>query len=201
MTAPPRFPTWELLYQGQPVDTMPWYYPHLDPDLAAALDRLGIAAGRALDLGTGPGTQAIALARRGLDVTATDLSPAAVTLASSRAAAEGVEVRFVQDDVLASKLEGGFDVVFDRGCFHVLDPERRPDYVRTLHRLVRAGGRLFLKTFSDKQAGTQGPYRFSAGEIRSAFEPLFAVESIIETVYQGRLDPLPFALFTVLERR
>jgi 2-polyprenyl-3-methyl-5-hydroxy-6-metoxy-1,4-benzoquinol methylase len=201
MIMPPGFPSWELFYRDQPVETMPWYYPRLDPDLADALDRLRITSGSALDLGTGPGTQAIALARRGLEVTGSDVSLAAVASADSRAAAEGVQVRFVHDDILASRLGESFDVVVDRGCFHVIDPERRPDYVRTLHRLVRTGGRVLLKTFSTKQPGSEGPHRFSADDIRSLFEPLFEVESITETVYQGTRDPLPFALFSVLVRR
>jgi hypothetical protein len=60
---------WDERYKDQPVETMPWFYADLDADLAQALDRLGIGSGKALDLGTGPGTQAIALAKRGLDVT------------------------------------------------------------------------------------------------------------------------------------
>lgn len=201
MTAPPDFPTWEQLYQNRPVEGMPWFYPHLDPDLAGALDRLAIAAGRALDLGTGPGTQAIELARRGLDVTGTDLSAAAVAGAARRAEAAGVAVRFVEDDILASRIGETFDLVFDRGCFHVLDPERRGDYARGVHGLLRPGGFLFLKTFSAKQPGTMGPHRFRPEDIRATFEGLFEVESIEETVYQGTLDPLPFALFSVLRRR
>ena len=42
---------------------------------------------RFLDVGSGPGTQAIALARRGFRVTATDLSVAAVEGARQRARA------------------------------------------------------------------------------------------------------------------
>jgi 2-polyprenyl-3-methyl-5-hydroxy-6-metoxy-1,4-benzoquinol methylase len=201
MTTPPRFPAWDLRYQDQPVETMPWFYPHLDPDLAQALDRLGINSGKALDLGTGPGTQAIALAKRGLDVTGSDLSSAAVAGAQRLAASEGVDVRFLEDDILASRISETFDLVFDRGCFHVIDPEARPDYVQKLHQLIGLNGYLFVKTFSIKQPGTQGPHRFSPDDIRAVFEPVFNVESITETVYQGTLDPLPFALFCVLRRR
>jgi 2-polyprenyl-3-methyl-5-hydroxy-6-metoxy-1,4-benzoquinol methylase len=201
MSEPRRFPSWDQSYQEQPVEAMPWFYADLDPDLAQALDRLGITEGRALDLGTGPGTQAIALAKRGLDVTATDLSPAAVARAEERAATEGAHVSFLQDDILASRLETRFDVVFDRGCFHVIDPEQRPAYATQLHALVEPLGHFFLKTFSAKQPGTQGPHRFAAEDIRVVFEPFFDVASIVESVFQGTLDPLPIALFCVLRRR
>ena len=45
-----------------------------DDDLRQALDQLGLRHGRALDLGSGPGTQAMQLAQRGFDMTATDIS-------------------------------------------------------------------------------------------------------------------------------
>src|SRR6185503_11458431 len=98
------------------------------------LARHGVASGRALDQGTGPGTQAIALAERGFTVTATDVSPAALAYAARKAKARGVEVRFVEDDVLATRLTETFDLVFDRGCFHVIDPEKRAGYVESMHR-------------------------------------------------------------------
>ncbi|MGH2416536.1 MAG: hypothetical protein ACRDEA_23140 [Microcystaceae cyanobacterium] len=48
------FPNWEQLYQEQPVETMPWFHPELDRDLAQALAELHLEAGTVLDLGTGP---------------------------------------------------------------------------------------------------------------------------------------------------
>jgi SAM-dependent methyltransferase len=70
------------LYKQQEVESLPWFNPELDDDLEKALDELGLRSGSALDLGTGPGTQAIHLARRGFAVTATDISEAAIHLAS-----------------------------------------------------------------------------------------------------------------------
>jgi methylase of polypeptide subunit release factors len=86
----PVFPGWDAMYQQQPIEAMPWFYPELDDDLRQALDQLGLRSGSALDLGTGPGTQAMQLARRGFDVTATDISEAAVRLAHEKAEAQGL---------------------------------------------------------------------------------------------------------------
>jgi 2-polyprenyl-3-methyl-5-hydroxy-6-metoxy-1,4-benzoquinol methylase len=201
MTTPPRFPTWDQLYKERAVETMPWFHRDLDADVAQALDRLGIRSGTALDLGTGPGTQAIALAKRGLSVTGTDLAQSAIERATQRAAAEGVRVRFVQDDILATALDAPFDLVLDRGCFHVIDPDHRAAYATRVHALVEPRGHFFLKTFSANQPGTQGPHRFAPADIRAVFEDLFDLESITDSVYQGTLDPLPIALFCVLQRR
>ncbi|MFY0532576.1 class I SAM-dependent methyltransferase [Nannocystis pusilla] len=203
MTTPQteRFPDWETLYRQQPGETLPWYYADLDPDLATALRDHGLARGRLLDLGTGPGTQAIALAARGFEATGSDLSATAVAKATALAQAHGVPVTFVQDDVLASRLTGSFDAVFDRGCFHVIAPARRDTYVDAVARRLAAGGLLLLKTFSKLQPGDSGPHRFSPDEIRTIFASRFELLSATETVYQGTLDPLPKALFSVLRRR
>lgn len=202
MTTPQseRFPDWETLYRDQPGETLPWYYADLDPDLAAALRDHGLTRGRFLDIGTGPGTQAIALAARGFEVTGTDLSAAAVAKATALAQERGVPVTFVQDDVLTSRLSGTFEAIFDRGCFHVIDPARRGTYVETVARWLAPGGLLLLKTFSTLQPGDYGPHRFSPDDIRATFAPQFELLSATETVYQGTLDPLPKALFSVLRR-
>jgi SAM-dependent methyltransferase len=197
------FPVWEQLYQNEGIEKLPWYCAELDPDLDRALARYGVTGGRIADLGTGPGTQAIELAARGYDATGTDVARAALDYAAERAKERGVSPRFLVDDVLATKLEGPFDAIFDRGCFHVLSPEDRDRYVDNAHRLLAPRAYLFLKTFSHHQPGGQGPHRFSPDDIRRIFAAgdRFEVLESIETVYQGQLDPFPKALFTVMRRR
>jgi 2-polyprenyl-3-methyl-5-hydroxy-6-metoxy-1,4-benzoquinol methylase len=109
MTGPRGFPSWDELYKQDTIEKLPWYWPALDPDLEAALARRGLTSGRFLDQGTGPGTQAIALAERGFAVTAADVSAAALAYAARKAAERSVQVTFAQDDVLASHLEGQLD--------------------------------------------------------------------------------------------
>jgi len=179
---------------------MPWFHPELDPEIEAALQRWLPDPGRVLDLGTGPGTQAIELARRGHQVTGTDLSPAAIRRATGRAAGEGVEVDFRVDDVLASGLTERFDLVIDRGCFHVFEPQLRSAYVQTLSRLLDPGGLLFLKTFSYLQPGEHGPQRVRPEQVESGFGGPFEILSVEHCLYQGNNSPLPRALFFVLRR-
>jgi 2-polyprenyl-3-methyl-5-hydroxy-6-metoxy-1,4-benzoquinol methylase len=195
-----QFPGWEAMYQQQAVETMPWFYPELDDDLRQALHQLGLRSGSALDLGTGPGTQAIQLARRGFTVTATDISEAAIHLACQKAEAQGLAITWQQDDVLATRLSEPFDLIFDRGCFHVLPPELRQEYATTVAGLLKPGGYFFLKCFSHLQPGTQGPHRFTPEQIQKIFGSQLQIHSVEETVYQGTLDPLPRALFCVMRR-
>ena len=104
----------------------------------------------------------------------------------------------MQDDILKTKLSEAFDFVFDRGCFHVIDPAARPTYVATLKRLVKRGGAAFIKCFSVEQPGGEvGPYRFSRQDIEAIFGADFEIESVRDTEYQGTLSPPPKALFVV----
>jgi 2-polyprenyl-3-methyl-5-hydroxy-6-metoxy-1,4-benzoquinol methylase len=194
------FPRWEELYRQTRIESMPWFNPELDDDLQEALDRLKVRGRRALDIGTGPGTQAMQLARRGFFVTATDISQSAINMAEAKAEQQGLRITWKVDDILATRLDEAFDLILDRGCFHVLAPGRRSAYVRTIAGLLDTGGHLLLKCFSRLQPGEQGPYRFTAHQIEDIFGEWFDVLSVKETVYHGTLDPLPRALFCVMRR-
>lgn len=189
---------WKTLYSERPVEGMPWYYPELDPDLEKALKDHNITRGTFLDLGTGPATQAIELAKRGFTVTGTDISPDAIQRASKLSG----NIRFIRDDILDSKLTGKFDYIFDRGCFHVMSEDQRPTYVETVSHLVNPGGLLFIKCFSDKEPDNgSGPYRFSKEMIKQTFAGYFDIESIYDTEYQGTLESRPKALFVTMKRK
>jgi len=200
MTTQREFPDWEQLYRNQDVESMPWFNPELDLDLDEALTNLNLQTGTALDLGTGPGTQAMALAERGFEVTATDLSETAIEKALAKAKEKSLDISFRQDDILNSKLDQKFDFVLDRGCFHVFPPEQRQNYIRVVDSLIKPKGYLFLKCFSQLETREAGPYRFTPEEIKEIFSSRFKVNSVKETVYYGTLDPLPRALFCVLEK-
>lgn len=196
-----EFPNWETLYQEKPVETMPWFNPSLDADVEEALLNLELRNGSVLDLGTGPGTQAFALAQRGFQVMATDLSETAIRQAAAKANQKGLEISFRQDDILNSRLEKSFDLILDRGCFHVLPPQSRGTYVQTLANLLKPKYYLLLKCFSHLETGEQGPYRFTPEEIQQIFTERFYLRSAKQTVYHGTLDPLPKALLCILEKQ
>lgn len=191
---------WEQMYQAKPVETMHWYYPQLEQDIIDTLNSLGIKEGKLLDLGTGPGVQAIALAKLGFTVTATDIAPTAIRLARERAAREGVQVNFQQDDILNTQLEEQFDSIIDRGCFHAMAPDQRQTFVEKVSRLLKPGGVLIMKCFSDQEPGRHGPARFSPAQIREYFGQMFEVLSIEPTLLLVAEGTPPKALLCVLRK-
>ena len=116
------------------------------------------AGGKALDLGCGPGRNAVWLAQQGFMVDAVDLSSAALDWGRERADVAGVDVNFVEgsifdlDDILAA-----YDLVYDSGCFHHLPPHRRPSYRWLLERALRRGGAFGLVCFAWGAMGTEAP--------------------------------------------
>ena len=187
---------WDEVYAGD-VEDLPWYSEALDEDVERALASRGIRKGTFLDIGTGPGTQAAALAALGFTVVGTDISRRAVSKARRRFPA----VKFLVDDIPRTRLRWRFDYIIDRGCFHSLGPRLRGSYVRKVYSLLRPDGLLFLKTSSKREMCCIGPYRFSPAMIRRCFSRDFFIESIIETEFSGTLENKPKALFAVLRRK
>ncbi|MFJ8850825.1 class I SAM-dependent methyltransferase [Streptomyces sp. NPDC102437] len=137
---------------------VPFFVAKPDENLVSYVERGLIAPGRVLDLGCGPGRNAIHLASLGFEVDAVDLSPSALAWAADRAREAGAEVRFHHGDVfeLAAKeptLSGPYDLVHDSGCFHHLPPHRRISYLALLDRVLAPGGGFALTCFASGEGG------------------------------------------------
>ncbi len=83
----------------------------------AALDLLPANA-RVLELGTGAGFWALAAARRGFDVTATDLPYVPLEAVAAAAERMGVEVRLLHSDLFAELAGRRFDAIVFNPPFH-----------------------------------------------------------------------------------
>ncbi len=201
-TVPSPMDWWEEVYRNSDVSELPWYTPQLDSDFEVALKTRLPEGGKVLDLGTGPATQAIALAKRGYDVVATDVAPSAIAKAREVARRENVRIDFRVDNILDSKLEAALvDAIMDRGVFHTLPPGSRPRYVAAVSRILRPRGYLFLKAFSDKEPRQEGPYHIAPAELRSRFEKPFEVLAIEDAAFQGPMRRSPKALIATLRLR
>jgi len=107
--------------------------------VAQELDNL--PPGRAIDLGTGEGRNAIWLAERGFTVTAVDFSRVGLARAAGLAAARGVSVNWVHADLLDYRpTPGGFDLVLI--AYIQLPADRLTALARTAAAALAPGGTL-----------------------------------------------------------
>jgi SAM-dependent methyltransferase len=152
---------WDGFY-GDREKGVPFFVDKPDESLESYLERGLLAPGRALDLGCGPGRNALHLAARGFEVDAVDLSPVAIAWAEERAREAGAGVRFhcgdafeLMGDGVESALGGPYDLVYDSGCFHHLPPHRRISYLDLLDRVLAPGGHLALTCFAAGAMGSE----------------------------------------------
>jgi cyclopropane fatty-acyl-phospholipid synthase-like methyltransferase len=137
---------------------------------------------RALDLGTGPGRNALALARRGFDVTAVDVAKAGLQALEAEAAREGLE------DRVHGRVADIRTLPYDRGSFEVivaatvLDHIPREDASRLLPSLfeaLSANGVIYIEVHTTEDPGSpvgagrrsDAPVSETAGAIRHYFAP------------------------------
>jgi SAM-dependent methyltransferase len=127
-----------------------------DPDPTLVEEIRSLAPGRALDLGSGDGRNAVWMAAHGWDVTAIDFSRVALDRGRSLAARAGVEVEWAQQDLLAwTPPPRTFDLV----CLffiHLPLDERRAVYARAAE-AVATGGSLLVVAHDRTNLERGGP--------------------------------------------
>lgn len=109
-----------------------------------------LTPGRALDLGTGTGTDTIYLATHGWEVTAVDMVPKALAIARRNATAAGVTPRFLAGDVTRLHdldIADSYTLILDFGCFHTLPDDQRPAYITGVSQAAAPGATLLLYGF------------------------------------------------------
>lgn len=165
---------WDAFYADRDRD-VPFFVAKPDENLAGYLERGLLRPGRALDLGCGPGRNALHLAAAGFAVDGVDLSPAAIAWAQERARDADVEVGFRCADAFTAGLEGPYDLVYDSGCLHHLPPHRRISYLDLLDRCLAPGGHFALTCFAAGAMGSELPdaefYRHGRLDGGLAFTP------------------------------
>lgn len=105
---------------------------------------------RALDAGCGEGKNAVALASRGVSVTAVEISEAAIR--NGRRAWPDVTIEWVSGDITTLEWqEGSFDIVIAYGLLHCLSSDDAiRSTVRRLQKSLSATGYFVLCSFNDR---------------------------------------------------
>src|SRR5258708_4685073 len=104
----PEINDWEDRYISTKPEDLPWNAGGPDPDLVRLVNSGRIPVGHALDIGTGPGHDAVFLIQQGFNVIGIDLSPTAVKLARENASSHGLFGFFQQGDVRRIPVEDRF---------------------------------------------------------------------------------------------
>lgn len=173
---------WENVYRTRGERQVSWYRPRLDTSLAL-IDELPLDAGDpVIDVGCGRATLLDDwLARGRRDVTALDVSDAALAANRERLGADAGRVKWVVSDVLAAELPAAHYALWhDRAVFHFLvDAADRVRYVERAARAVRPGGWLVVATFAldgpEKCSGLE-TCRYDAVMLARAFAEWFSLD-------------------------
>jgi SAM-dependent methyltransferase len=130
-------------------DKKPWKLA----ERAAFLRRLQQAnSTRLLEIGAGTGQDSAFFASCGLDVVATDISPAMV----DRCRAKGLDARVLDFSQLEFSAES-FDAVYAMNCLLHVPNAELPAVLASIERVLRPGGLFFLGVYGGSEASGEGP--------------------------------------------
>jgi SAM-dependent methyltransferase len=101
---------------------------------------------RLLEIGCGEGVASVQLAYCGIEVTAVDISPVSIAVARRRAAAQGLDVEFIEGNIVEADSFGVacYDVVWcDLILHHVADA--LDGVMQKIHWALKPGGRFIAR--------------------------------------------------------
>lgn len=104
---------------------------------------------KVLDIMCGYGRHAIALAKKGIDVTAVDNLDAYITEIKSIAAEENLPIIAIKSDVIGYKANDQYDLVLCMGnSLNFFNAEDAHRLLANIHSHIRPGGHLLINTWS-----------------------------------------------------
>lgn len=175
------------IYKNTPLGEIPWNHEKPPEPLVDLVNSGEIKPCRALDLGCGAGNYAVYLASCGFEVTAIDISPAAIKIAKKIAKQKGVACSFLVADVLEDfpQFDKPFDFIYDWGLLHHIPPRKRKKYIADVHHNLQSEGLYLSLCFNEKDTCFEGTgktrksnrkttiYLSSEAGLKRLFSPLF----------------------------
>lgn len=138
---------WDDFYSNREKE-IPFFTNKPDENLVSYFEKKLLNSGRVLELGCGPGRNAIYFAENGCLVDAVDLSKESIHWATERAKEKNVNVNFIHDNIFDLQIEEGtYDIVYDSGCFHHIAPHRRMSYINLVKKALKPGGYFAITCF------------------------------------------------------
>ncbi|MFK4327351.1 SAM-dependent methyltransferase [Bacillus sp. RC97] len=138
---------WDDFYSNREKE-IPFFTNKPDENLVSYFEKKLLNSGKVLELGCGPGRNAIYFAENGCLVDAVDLSKESIHWATERAKEKNVNVNFIHDNIFDLQIEEGtYDIVYDSGCFHHIAPHRRMSYIDLVKKALKPGGYFAITCF------------------------------------------------------
>ncbi|MBS1127390.1 MAG: O-methyltransferase family 2 [Nitrospirae bacterium] len=111
-----------------------------------------------LDLGGGPGTNALAMAKKGVKTTVFDL-PETIVIARKVARREEVRgLRFIAGDFHCDSIGSGYDLILISQIFHAFSAEENIALLRKCRKALNPGGRVTVQEFPIDETRTAPPH-------------------------------------------
>lgn len=154
---------WNNFYSDRQ-KAVPFFVNSPDENLVNYFESELFQNGRVLELGCGPGRNAIYFAKKGCSVDAVDLSIESLKWAKERAIENNVSINFVHANIFELDIEeGSYDIVYDSGCFHHIAPHRRICYIDLIKKALKPNGYFAMTCFV--QGGELGGSEISDWEV------------------------------------
>ena len=173
---------WDRYYRKHPLEQVPWEESQPSAELVKLIKSGLVEKGAALDICCGSANNAIYLAKQGFTCYGIDISPTAIDHGKEKVVKAGIGCKLTTANALELPYpDSTFTLVFDRGCFHTIEPQDRNRFIKGVYRVLKPSGKYQLICFSSKDhPGLEVPYSFSPEEIHRLFSPLFKIHRIRE---------------------
>lgn len=139
-----------------------------------------------LDVGSGPGTNAIAIAKKGVKCTIFDL-PETIRIAKKVARSEGVKgIGFIAGDFHRDDIGSGYDLILVSQIFHAFSEHENIALLKKCRAALNPGGRVVVQEFPINDARTAPPH-----------SALFSVNMLVATEHGRCYSPKEIKLSLV----
>ena len=168
---------WQKIYSSKAENALSWFQEYPTASMKF-VDSFNLNANsRIIDVGSGDGRFIEALADRGYrDITALDISEAAIERAKKRLGDKSATIRWIASDILRFEPLTTYDLWHDRATFHFFITEVEINrYISIAENAIKPNGYLLISTFSEK-----GPKKCSGLEITQ-----YAELSLVKKLQHG----------------
>lgn len=159
---------WNQFYTDR-TKGIPFFTSSPDENLVSYFEKNIVKPRKVLELGCGPGRNAVYFAQKGCMIDAVDISEESIKWAQERANDKNVSINFINSNIFelvieeGSYEEGSYDMVYDSGCFHHIAPHRRMSYIELVKRALKPNGYFAITCFME--GGTFGGAEISDWEV------------------------------------